>query len=261
MARRAELTVEDGVARLRLVHAAARNAIDPQMVSALGEAVAACAAESGVRALLISADGPAFTVGGDLRHFASDLERLPQELDQMIGDYHEALRRLAELAAPVVCAVQGGVAGGGLGLLWCADLVIAADDLKLAAGFARLGLTGDGGSSWWLPRLIGLPRARELLIGGRVLNADEALEWGLIGRVVPAGELQAEARAVARELAAGATVAYAELRRLLTGAGARTLAEGLAGEHEAMVRIGGTSDAREGIAAFVEHRPPRFEGR
>jgi 2-(1,2-epoxy-1,2-dihydrophenyl)acetyl-CoA isomerase len=139
-------------------------------------------------------------------------------------------------------------------------VVVAADDLKLATGFGRLGLNGDGGSSWWLPRLIGMPRARELLIGGRVLNAGEALELGLVGRVVPRAELEAEALAAARALAAGPTVALIEIRRLLIGSGERTLAEGLAAEHEAMIRTGGTSDAREGIAAFVERRAPRFTG-
>jgi 2-(1,2-epoxy-1,2-dihydrophenyl)acetyl-CoA isomerase len=260
VARRAELTVEDGVARLRLVRGDARNAIDPGMVRGLGEAVAACAEAGGVRALLISADGPSFTVGGDLRHFASELERLPQELDEMVGGYHEALGTLAELPVPIVCAVQGGAAGGGLGLLWCADMVVAADDLKLATGFTRLGLNGDGGSSWWLPRLVGMPRARELLIGGRVLNAAEALEWGLVSRVVPLAELEAEALAAVRELAAGPTLALGEIRRLLAGSGARSLHEGLAAEHEAMIRTGATSDAREGVTAFVERRAPRFAG-
>jgi 2-(1,2-epoxy-1,2-dihydrophenyl)acetyl-CoA isomerase len=260
VARRAELTVEDGVARLRLVRGDARNAIDPGMVRGLGEAVAACAEAGGVRALLISADGPSFTVGGDLRHFASELERLPQELDEMVGGYHEALGTLAELPVPIVCAVQGGAAGGGLGLLWCADMVVAADDLKLATGFTRLGLNGDGGSSWWLPRLVGMPRARELLIGGRVLNAAEALEWGLVSRVVPLAELEAEALAAVRELAAGPTLALGEIRRLLAGSGARSLHEGLAAEHAAMIRTGATSDAREGVTAFVERRAPRFAG-
>jgi enoyl-CoA hydratase/carnithine racemase len=260
MARRAELTVEQGVARLRLVRADAGNAIDPEMVDGIAAAVAACGADRGVRALLISAEGPSFTVGGDLNHLGARLGRLAQELDEMIGEYHEALGTLAELSVPIVCAVQGAAAGGGLGLLWCADVVVAADDLKLATGFARLGLNGDGGSSWWLPRLIGMPRARELLIGGRVLNAAEALELGLVGRVVSRAELEHEALAAARALAAGPTVALIEIRRLLIGSGERTLAEGLAAEHEAMIRTGATSDAREGVTAFVERRAPRFTG-
>jgi 2-(1,2-epoxy-1,2-dihydrophenyl)acetyl-CoA isomerase len=261
MARRAELTVDDGVARLRLVRADAGNAIDPAMVAAIDDAVSACAANAAVRAVLICADGPAFSVGGDLRHFIDRRDRLPEELDAMIGTYHETLARLAELPLPVVCAVQGGAAGGGLGLLWCADVVLAADDLKLATGFARLALSGDGGSSWWLPRLVGMRRARELMLGGRVLSAPEALEWGLVTRIVKPDQLEDEALAVAREFAAGPTQAYGEMRRLLARSLSTPLAAQLAYERQACVRCGATADAREGIAAFVERRAPRFEGR
>ena len=262
MARRAELTVEDGLARLRLVRPEAGNAIDPEMVDALRSASEDCtAAAPELRALLISAEGRAFSFGGDLHYFAARPERLAEELDAMIGSYHVALGLLGELPVPIVCAAQGGAAGGGLGLLWVADVVIAADDLKVAAGFPRLGLSGDGGSSWWLPRLVGMRRARELLIGGRVLSAEEALEWGLVSRVVPRDRLEAEALAVAHELAAGPTVAYGELRALLAGSFSVDLAEGLRAEWEAMVRTGDTADAPEGIAAFVEKRTPRFEGR
>ena len=260
MARRVELNVDDGVARLRLVRADAANAIDPEWVRALRAAVADCAADRDVRAVLISAEGPAFTVGGDLRHFGANLERLPEELDEMVGTFHEALAGLAELPAPVVCAVHGGAGGGGLGLLWCADVVLAADDAKLATGFARIGLSGDGGGSWWLPRLVGMPRARELLIGGRVLSATEAMDWGLVSRVVARDRLEPEALVVARELAAGPTAAYGEMRRLLARSLSLELADGLAAEQEAMVRSGATADAREGIAAFVERRAPRFRG-
>src|SRR5207302_6516795 len=118
-----------------------------------------------------------FSVGGDLHHFAGALERLPEELDTLIASYHVTLARLAALPVPVVCAVRGGAAGGGLGLLWCADVVIAAADLRLASGFAQLALSGDGGSTWHLPRLVGMRRAMEFTLGGRVLSAEEALEW------------------------------------------------------------------------------------
>jgi 2-(1,2-epoxy-1,2-dihydrophenyl)acetyl-CoA isomerase len=260
-ARRAELTVDDGIAQLRLVRADARNAIDPAWVQAMDDGITACDADSSVRALLICAEGPTFSVGGDLNHFAADLERLADELGDMIGPYHESLARLAELRVPVVCAVQGAVAGGGLGLLWCADVVLAADDMKLATGFARLGLSGDGGSSWWLPRLVGMRRARELMLGGRVLSAAEALEWGLVSRVVGRERLEEEALALTRELAAGPTAAYGELRRLLARSGSISLADGLDAELAACTRGGATADGREGIAAFAERREPRFQGR
>jgi len=257
---RVSLAVADGVARLRLVRAEARNAIDPAMVTALGAAVQVCADDSAVRAVLISAEGPAFTVGGDLRYLATRADDLDDALEEMIPQFHCALARLAALDVPVVCAVQGAIAGGGLGLAWVADLVLAAEDALFATGFAQIGLSGDGGSTWFLPRLVGLRRAQELVIGGRVLTAAEALDWGLVTRVVPCAELDAEAEALAARFAAGPTVALAHMRRLLRRSWGATLEEQLDAERAAMRACGGTADAREGVAAFVERRSPRFRG-
>ena len=251
----------EGIARLRLVREDARNAIDALMVDALEAAVAACEVRPGVRCVLITAAGPSFTVGGDLDYMVDNLDRLPEELDSLIGRYHATLVRLAELPAPVVCAVRGGTAGGGLGLLWCSDVVIAADDLKLTSGFARIGLSGDGGSTWYLPRLVGLRRALDLSLGGLVLDAARALEWGLVSRVVATDELDAAAEETARRFAAGPTVAYGHMRRLLRGSTAATFAEGLAAEQTAIVDCGGTTDAREGITAFAAKRSTHFGGR
>jgi 2-(1,2-epoxy-1,2-dihydrophenyl)acetyl-CoA isomerase len=257
---RVELTVSDGIAHLMLVRTGARNAIDPAMVRALDEAVATCAGDPTIRAMLITAAGPAFTVGGDLQHFFTVLDRLPAELDEMIPIYHSALVRLAYLSVPVVCAVQGAAAGGGLGLLWCSDVVLAAEDAKLATGFAQLALSGDGGSSWFLPRLVGLRRAQEMILDNRVLTAAEAAEWGLISRVVPRDRLDEEALEVARQLAQGPTVAYGEMRRLLRRSFSVGLEDQLDAERQAIVRCATTHDAREGIMAFAERRSPDFAG-
>jgi len=211
--------------------------------------------------VLIVADGPAFNVGGDMRHFHGQRHRLADELASMVGGYHPALGRLAALPLPVVCAVNGAAAGGGLGLVWCSDVVIAADDAKFATGFAALGLSGDGASSWFLPRLVGLRRSRELILHNRILSAAEALDWGLIDRVVPAAELEAEAEAEAARLADGPTVAYGEMRRLLWRSLSVGLDDQLQAELEAIVRCGATDDAREGVTAFNERRPPKFTGR
>src|SRR6185436_5847977 len=125
MGSRFDLTVAGGVARLRMVRAEGRNAIDPLWVKELDAAVATLEAEGTARGLLISADGPAFTVGGDLRYFDTQRDRLADELAEMIGGYHAALGRLAALPMPVVSAVNGAAAGGGLGLVWCSDYVVA----------------------------------------------------------------------------------------------------------------------------------------
>lgn len=258
---RVRLEIADGLAQLWLARPDRRNGIDLAMVRALASALEAVVGEPDVRALLIRADGPAFTVGGDLRHLTEHIDRLPDELSAMIETYHDTLGRLAELPLPVLAAPRGAVAGGGLGLLWVADEVIAADDLRIATGFVHLALSGDGGSSWHLPRLVGLTRARQLIMGGRTLDAKEALDWGLVGQVVPVADLDDVALARARELAAGPTYAYGRMKRLLLESATNGYREQLLAEREAIVDCARTGDARDGIRAFGERRPPSFRGR
>jgi 2-(1,2-epoxy-1,2-dihydrophenyl)acetyl-CoA isomerase len=258
---RVALTVEDGLAHLRLVSPGTGNAIDPAWVKEFADAVESCAQRADVRAVLISADGRAFTVGGDLRHFATSGADLRAALAEVVAPYHAALGLLATLDRPVVCAVQGPAAGGGLGITFCADIVLAASDARFVCGFARIGLSGDGAGTWFLPRLVGLRRAQELMFARRELSAQEALEWGLITRVVAADELDEEARTLARELAAGPTIAFASMRRLLRDSWGATLEQQLERERQAMVSSGGTADGREGVEAFLARRKPRFAGR
>jgi len=258
---RTTLEIDDGLAHLRLSWVEGRNGIDMAMVRSLGEHVDRIEADPGVRAVLIDAEGPAFTVGGDLNHLEAQLDRLPDELHDMISDYHRTLAQLARLPVPIVVAVHGAVAGGGLGLLWVADLVLAAPDLRIATGFVHLALSGDGGSSWHLPRLVGLRRAQELILGGRQLGAQEAAEWGLVTRVVPAAELAASAEAQARGWASGPTYALGRMKRLLLDSATNTYPEQLAAEREAIVACARTQDAKEGIAAFTARRAARFQGR
>jgi 2-(1,2-epoxy-1,2-dihydrophenyl)acetyl-CoA isomerase len=257
---RIELNVDRAVAEIVLARADASNAIDRTWAEELATRCAEVDATS-VRAVLIRADGPAFTVGGDLDHIGGHLDDLSDELHRMIDPFHRALQGLAGLPMPVVAAAHGAVAGGGLGLLWCADIVLLAEGTKLATGFSRLGLSGDGGSSWYLPRLVGLRRAIELHVQGRVLSAEEAVEWGLASRVVPLAALHDEARLVARNLGDGPTQTYAEMRRLLRGAFDRDLGAGLDAELQAIQACARTADAKEGIAAFLAHREPGFTGR
>jgi 2-(1,2-epoxy-1,2-dihydrophenyl)acetyl-CoA isomerase len=250
---------ERHIARVRLAWVEGRNAIDPAMVHQLAEALEG-ARGPGVRAVLISADGPAFTVGGDLHHLAERRDDLDSALATAVPLFHDVLMALAALEAPVIAAVHGAIAGGGLGIAWCSDLVLAAEGTRFATGFANLGLSGDGGSSWWLPRMVGVRRAKELLIAGRVLDAHEALDWGLITEVVPAGELAARAETVAAELSSGPTFAFGQMRRLLHDSAARTLEQQLAAEGEAMAASAGTPDAVEALNAFLERREPHFSG-
>jgi 2-(1,2-epoxy-1,2-dihydrophenyl)acetyl-CoA isomerase len=245
---------------MRLTRGDAGNAIDPQWVADFDEAVSACAA---ARAVLICADGPAFTVGGDLKHFASRLDDLGAALEEMVPGYHDALGRFATISAPVVAALQGPIAGGGLGLAFCADIVLAAPTARFVCGFSPLGLSGDGGGSWFLPRLVGPRVAAEMMLLNRTLTAEEAVSRGLATRIVDADRLEAEASEIARALAAGPTVSLSHMKRLLRRSWEVTLSEQLVAEADAMIDCGHTADAREGVDAFSSRRGvgPKFEGR
>ncbi|TCK24536.1 enoyl-CoA hydratase/isomerase family protein [Pseudonocardia endophytica] len=253
------LDVVDGLARLRLDRPAQRNAIDACMAADLARATAALAADRSVRAVLLSGNGPTFSAGGDIGDFVEAGSGLPDRLHAMIDDFHLAVERLAALDVPVVAAVTGACAGGGLGLVCAADVVVAAPDAVFAAGYPALGLTADGGSTWFLPRLIGQRRTRELFLTGRRVGAPEAREWGLVTTV--ADDAPAEAERVAATLATGPTRAFAAVRDLLRHSSQATLHDQLAAEQRSVVDAARTDDAREGVAAFAARRPPLFRGR
>jgi 2-(1,2-epoxy-1,2-dihydrophenyl)acetyl-CoA isomerase len=256
-----EFSVADGLGVIRLNRAGARNAIDQALVDDLQEAVQRCAADAAVRALLICASGPSFTVGGDIARFAGiGPGELPAELRRMTTGYHATLQILDRLEVPVVAAVHGAVAGGGLGLTYVADIVIAAAGTRFAIGFGGLGLSGDGGGTWFLPRLVGIRRAAELYFSQRVLDADEAAAWGLVSRVVPAADLAAEAERTARLLAAGPTRAFGEIRTLLRRTHEASLGDQLQAEIGALSRTAGTRDAAHAIKRFMAKSGPEFRG-
>ena len=216
---------------------------------------------SDVRAVLIAGNGPNFTVGGDLGLFAgTPREQLPNRLRRMIDSYHLAIERLTSIDAPVVAAVRGGAGGGGLGLLYVADIVVAADDARFALGYGALGLTADGGNTWFLPRMVGMRRAQELFLLNRRLTAQEALAFGLVSRLAPSDAVESEAAAIVATLAAGPTRAYGAVRRMLRQSFETGLSDQLDAEKESIVEGSRTGDAQEGIAAFVAKRRPQFRG-
>src|SRR5258705_516314 len=214
-----------------------------------------------VRAVLIAGSGPNFTVGGDLGVFAETArEQLPNRLRRMIDSYHLAIERLTSIDAPVVAAVRGGAGGGGLGLLYAADIVVAADDARFALGYGALGLTADGGNTWFLPRMVGMRQAQQLFLLNRRLTAQEALAFGLVSRLAPSDAVEAEAAALAANLAVGPTRAYGAVRCMLRQSFETGLSEQLDAERETIVVASSTNDAQEGIAAFVAKRRPQFRG-
>jgi 2-(1,2-epoxy-1,2-dihydrophenyl)acetyl-CoA isomerase len=253
--------VDQGVATIRLNRPEAGNAIDLTLVEDFYEAVFRAAADPAVRAVLLCGAGRSLSTGGDLTTFAGlDGSELSGRLRHMVDLYHLALDRLTRIDPPVVCAVRGAAAGGGLGLLHVSDVVVAADDSKFALGYAAIGLASDGGNTWFLPRLVGLRRAQQLMLLGRRLTAAEALDWGLVTEVVPAAEVEDRARALALRLAAGPTQAFGRMKRLLRDSWTADLPGQLSAETTQMSEAGASADAAEGIAAFVAKRPPAFHG-
>jgi 2-(1,2-epoxy-1,2-dihydrophenyl)acetyl-CoA isomerase len=252
-----ELDVRDGVAHLTLNRPDAANGINLPLARDLMDAVLAISADPAARVILLTGAGARFCGGGDLKGFAGR-DDLPTHLREILGPLHVAIAELVRGAAPVVAAVQGSAAGAGIGLVGASDLVLAAESTKFVMAYTQVGLTPDGSSSWFLPRLVGLRRALELTFTNRVLSAAEAKDWGLITDVVPDDELSSAAEALATRLAAGPPLALAGAKRLLHTSLESTLEAHLAREAEAISAAAGTREGQEGVAAFVEKRPAVF---
>lgn len=256
------LAIEEGVARLRLNRPEASNGISIELLEALHHAVMACHGHPRVRAVLLSGEGSNFCAGGDVKQFASKGEALPGFLRKATAYLQIAAGGLIHLHAPVVTAVQGYAAGGGgLGLVCASDFVVAARSSKFLAGATRVGMAPDAGASVTLPRIVGFRRAMDMILTNRVVDAEEALSIGLVTRVVPDGELETTALDLARELARGAPMALANAKRLLWNGLGLGVDACLPEEARTVAELSGTSDAREGLAAVIERRAPRFTGR
>lgn len=214
-----------------------------------------------LRAVLLRADGPNFSVGGDLKSFGPSLDRLAPLVREWTADLHMGLQRAWALPVPIVCAVQGFAMGGGVALLAGCDVVVAGEGAKFGSAFAQLGFSCDSGSSVTLTARMGAARARRFVLLAEMLDPSEALAAGLADQVVPDAELQDRAIALARKLAAGPTVAYGETKRLFLKAGAAQMQAQLEDEALTLARVSASLDAQEGISAMLQKRKPVFQGR
>jgi 2-(1,2-epoxy-1,2-dihydrophenyl)acetyl-CoA isomerase len=256
------LEIKDNVAHLTLNRPDAANGINLELARDLDEASLKCDDNPDVRAILIRGAGRMFCGGGDLKAFASKSEsELPHYLEDVTSHLHRAIGRLSRTRAPVIAAVHGSAAGAGFSLVCACDLAIAAESAKFTMAYTRAGLTPDGSATYYLPRIVGLRRTAELALLNPVLSAKEAHALGIITRVVPDAELEASANAIAEQLAAGPTRAYAGIKRLLVESATSELQEQMGRETETICSAAWTKDAREGIEAFVAKRAPKFIGR
>lgn len=255
------LTVDDGLAHLTIMRPEASNALDHRFFEDFADAVNELAVMPGLRAILFDSTGRFFSVGGDLGHFASNLDGLPGLVLSGTRAMHPALARLARIDAPIVAAVQGAAMGGAVGVLSICDLVVSARSARFGAAYSSIGLSLDLGASYGLASRMGISRARRFLLLAEILDAEEAQRVGLVDEVVDDDAVAETALAFARRLAAGPTRAYGEVRRLLPRALAVPFETQLEDEAQALARAGATADAREGITAFLEKRPAAFRGK
>ncbi|MCE3289681.1 MAG: enoyl-CoA hydratase [Caulobacter sp.] len=256
------LRLEGGIAHLTLNRPEAANGVDVPLLRALHEAIMVIHGRSDVRVVLLRGAGANFCGGGDVRDFASHGEALPDYLRRATAYLQIVAGALVRLGPPVVTAVQGYAAGGaGIGLVCASDLVIAGASAKFLAGATRVGMAPDGGASVSLQRIVGFRRAMDMMLRNRPMDAQTALVVGLVNSVEPDDTLDAAALALAEELAEGAPLGLSAAKRLLWNGVGLGFEACLPEEARTVSELAGSSDAREGLAAVIERRQPRFTGR
>ncbi|HEY0322491.1 MAG TPA: enoyl-CoA hydratase-related protein [Pyrinomonadaceae bacterium] len=253
---------ERSVAVITLNRPAALNALTTELgrefMSAIGEA-----RERGARAIVLTGAGRAFCAGGDLREMRKVAEkegRIEAFFDEPLALLNECILLLQQVPLPVIAAVNGAASGGGCNLALACDIVIAAESARFNQAFVKVGLSPDCGGTYILPRLVGLKKAAELLMTGDQVDAQAAYEMGMINRVVADHELMDAALALATRLAQSATAVIGKTKKLLAESATNNLGAQLELERQAQIESGQTKDFLEGVAAFIEKRPPRFTG-
>ena len=260
--RHVTLERKNQVATLTLNRPDAYNALDLALGRELFEAAIELDEDADVRCVVVTGAGRAFCAGGDVKAFVDNLGRIGAHIKELTTYLHGAISRFCRSDKPVIMAVNGVAAGGGFSLALSGDLVVAAESARFTMAYSRIAATPDGSSSYFLPRLVGLRRALELYFTNRPLTAREALEWGMITRVVPDAELGGAVETLARELAQGPSRAFGAAKRLFHQSTWESLETQMELEAQAIAAAGRTEDFRAGVTAFADKKPvPTFRGR
>jgi 2-(1,2-epoxy-1,2-dihydrophenyl)acetyl-CoA isomerase len=258
------LTLEttDGIAVLTMNRPDKLNAMAPESLDLFVELLDRVRDEGEARVLLLTGKGRAFCSGADLGATDPKTGGVPDDRGVGLEKGHNLVaERLRYLPVPIVCAINGGAAGGGCGYALAGDIVVAARSAYFLQPFANIGLVPDVGATWLLPRLIGKARATGMMMLGERIPAEQAAQWGLIWQMVEDDELMEAAMTIARKLADGPTIAYQLMRQGIADALEMSLTQTLAMERRNQRVAGNTADHHEGVAAFLEKRPPRFQGK
>lgn len=252
-----------GVARITLNRPDNFNAYDLELAAELEQAMESCGSDPDVGAVILTGRGKVFCSGGDIKEMRSWIERGEEPVSvlfqRLTRHLHGTVVEMRRMPKPLIAAVNGAAAGAGFSLALACDIRLASTSARFTQAYTRIGLVPDGGSSYFLPRLVGPARAAELMFLNRLLTAHEALEWGLVSRVIEGEALEEEAIGLAQELASGPTRAYGLLKRLLGRTWELSLEGQLEEERRAIVEASLTADFQEGIEAFVAKRKPTFK--
>ena len=260
------LEVSEGIATVTLNRPEALNALSDDMIGALVDVMAQVETDAAVRCVVLRGAGDHFMAGGDIKGFHG---RLGETTPAQRGDHfrakihslHPAIVSMRRMPKPVIASLRGAAAGFGLSLALAADLAIAAEDAYFTLAYCLIGTSPDGGSSYHLPRLVGLRKAMEIALLGERFNAEAAHALGLVNWVVPGAELEAETAKLAGRLASGPGHALGETKALLNASFDNALPAQLALEAESFARCAATQDFVEGVTAFIEKRPAAFQGK
>ena len=256
------VSIEGGVLTATLNRPDRLNAFNPEMHKLLREAIERTADEPGIRALLLTGAGRGFCAGQDLSERDVSPGAAPIDLSVSLGsNYNPLVRRMRALPKPIVCAVNGVAAGAGANIALACDIVLAARSASFVQAFAKIGLVPDSGGTYFLPRLVGTARAMGLAMLGERLSSEEAEQWGLIWKAIDDDDLLAEATELARAIAAGPTKGLGLLKKAMYASAGNLLDAQLDLERDLQREAGFSEDYREGVAAFLQKRPPAFKGK
>ena len=253
--------IENGVGLIRLNRPDHGNAIIPEMGRELLDVAIRCDEDPEIRSVVLTGNGDRFCVGGDLKAFNAQAEGISRYITEITHTFHAAISRFNWMDAPVIGAINGTAAGGGFSMALITDIAIAAESAKFTMAYTKVGLVPDGSSSFFLARIVGMRRAKEMALLNPILSAEQAMEWGLVNRVVVDDQVLSTALEIAHELAKGPTRSFGETKRLILFGTNDSLESQMERESRIISAMAASADGQEGIAAFVSKRMPDFQGK
>lgn len=248
----------ENILQITLNRPEAYNALNLDMMKMLGEALSSAAADKSIKGVLLTGQGKAFCAGGDLKWISQQSEEAGSVLHRLAPQFHLSIVEIRRMEKPVVAAINGTAAGGGFSLALACDFRVMAQSAVLRQAYTSSGLSIDGGGSFALPRLVGLARAMEIMAFDQPISSAQALEWGLVTKVVPEDEVLSESFAMLETLTKNSLHSFAWSKKLMTGSFDNTLETQLELERQGIRDCAAHPDGQEGIKAFVEKRKPSF---